>query len=131
MSKSTLVIDTPNTCGDCPFCIHTAEEKNYIGYCNASDEDYYCKALDRFMEYDEVDGGVDILGKPIDCPLVQEPKTGHWEWVQYDYNPKLGNWHCSECRNIAVGGVYKNEKAGIPIYKYCPNCGADMRGGTE
>jgi hypothetical protein len=72
MSKSTLIIDTPETCGDCPLCIYTAEEKKYIGYCNTSDEDYYCKALGRFMEYDIVDGGVDILGKPIDCPLQEE-----------------------------------------------------------
>ena len=56
----------------------------------------------------------------------QEPKTGHWEWVQYDYNPKLGNWHCSECRCIVVECVDKEEKGGIPLYKYCPQCGAKM-----
>jgi len=28
--------------------------------------------LQRFIEYDKVDGGVDILGKPIDCPLQAE-----------------------------------------------------------
>lgn len=72
MSKSLLIIDTPKTCDDCPLCIFTAEEKRYIGYCNTSNEDYYCKALHRFMEYDEVDGGVDILGKPVDCPLQTE-----------------------------------------------------------
>ena len=58
--------------------------------------------------------------------LEQEPKTGHWEWVQYDYDSNIGNWHCSECKNIAVVGVKKNEEGGIPIYKYCPNCGAKM-----
>lgn len=63
--------------------------------------------------------------------VVQEPKTGHWEWVQYDYNPKLGNWHCSECRCIVVECVNKNEKGGIPIYKYCPQCGAKMEGVQE
>lgn len=30
MSKSLLVIDTPNTCGDCPLCIYSAEEKNIL-----------------------------------------------------------------------------------------------------
>ena len=69
MSKSTIVIDTPETCGDCPFCIFSAEEKKYVGYCNTSDEDYYCKVLGRFMKYDRVDDGFDILGKPTDCPL--------------------------------------------------------------
>ena len=72
MSKSTITFDTPDTCGDCPVCIFTKEEKKYIGYCNTSDEDYYCKVLKRFMKYDEVDGGVDILGRPKDCPLKEE-----------------------------------------------------------
>lgn len=71
MSKSLLIIETPKTCGDCPFCTFTKEEKRYVGYCNTSDEDYYCKVLDRFMEYDQVDGGLDILGKPTDCPLME------------------------------------------------------------
>ena len=71
MSKSRLLIDTPETCGDCPLCIYTAEEKKYIGYCNTANEDYYCKVLKRFMEYGKVDGGVDILGKPSDCPLAE------------------------------------------------------------
>lgn len=63
--------EMPDTCGGCPCCIHTADEKRYVGYCNTSDDDYFCRALDRFMEYDKVDGGVDILGKPSDCPLVE------------------------------------------------------------
>lgn len=61
--------------------------------------------------------------------LKQKPKTGHWEWVQYDYNPRLGNWHCSKCRCVIVACVDKNEKSGIPLYKYCPNCGAEMKEG--
>lgn len=59
-------------------------------------------------------------------PVTPQPKTGYWEWVQYDYNPKLGNWHCSECRCVVVECVDKNEKGGIPLYKYCPQCGAKM-----
>lgn len=67
----------------------------------------------------------DIKALPSVNP--QEPKTGRWEWVQYDYNPKLGNWHCSECRSVVIECVYKNKKAGIPLYKYCPQCGAKMQ----
>ena len=62
-----------------------------------------------------------------ELPPVNPTKTGHWEWVQYDYNPKLGNWHCSECRCIVVECVDKEEKGGIPLYKYCPQCGAKMQ----
>jgi hypothetical protein len=59
-------------------------------------------------------------------PVTPKPKTGHWEWVQYDYNSKLGDWHCSECRSVVMECVSKEEKGGIPLYKYCPQCGAKM-----
>ena len=76
-------MDMPKDCGDCPFCIFTADEKKYIGYCNTSDDDYYCKMLDRFMEYDDVEDGVDIFGKPDDCPLVEVP-TPHGRLIDAD-----------------------------------------------
>jgi len=59
-------------------------------------------------------------------PVTPQPKIGHWERVQYEYTPKVGNWHCSECRCIAIYGTEKNEKDVISLYHYCPNCGAKM-----
>lgn len=55
--------------------------------------------------------------------VTPQPKTGHWEWVQYDSNPNIGNWHCSECRCVVVECVDKKPEGGIPLYKYCPQCG--------
>lgn len=49
-------------------------------------------------------------------------QKGEWEWVQYDVNPNIGNWHCSLCRYIPVGNI------GVQRTNFCPNCGADMRG---
>lgn len=52
---------------------------------------------------------------------------GKWIYIQYDGNPKIGNWHCSECRGIApVNIVGYSEKT-----RFCPYCGADMRGEEE
>lgn len=70
-----------------------------------------------FDEKDEYD-----MGK---CTYKQEPKMGRWEWVQYDGNPNIGNWHCSECNRIVCGAI----TAVNPIYsyKYCPNCGTKMK----
>lgn len=59
----------------------------------------------------------DIKALPSVTP---KKKTGHWEYVQYDGNPNIGNLHCSECNRIA----------GFE-YNYCPNCGAKMGGDTE
>ena len=50
-----------------------------------------------------------------------ERKTGKWEYIQYDGNPKIGNWHCSNCRLIVNLGF-----EGAPYYDYCPGCGARM-----
>lgn len=47
--------------------------------------------------------------------VTPKEKTGHWEYVQYDGNPNIGNLHCSECDRIA----------GFE-YNFCPNCGAKM-----
>ena len=56
--------------------------------------------------------------------VTPQPKAGRWEWVQYDSNPNIGNWHCSECRTIIPHMPEKKDNT--PIYKWCPMCGAKM-----
>jgi rubrerythrin len=53
---------------------------------------------------------------------LENQKTGHWEYVQYDGNHKIGNYHCSVCRHIII--PFENQK-------YCPNCGACMKRGDN
>lgn len=107
--------EMPNTCGDCPCCIHTADEKRYIGYCNTSDDDYYCKALDRFMEYDEVDGGIDILGKPLDCPLVEAiPKADYETRLKADIEAILTGLQL-ELEELPKVRLYKKNERGDVI----------------
>jgi hypothetical protein len=48
-------------------------------------------------------------------PVTPQPKIGHWEWVQYDSNSNIGNWHCSECKAIV-----------LHMPELCPMCGAKM-----
>lgn len=67
-------------------------------------------------------GRYDDLKRMLD--ELTETKTGKWEYTQYDANQSIGNWHCSECRNIvAIIG----ERHITPDYKYCPWCGAKMK----
>lgn len=71
--------------------------------------------------YIKVADAVQILR---DLPSVKpQEKTGHWKWVQYDSNPNIGNWHCSECRNIVSD---MPTCMGKPLYEFCPNCGCPM-----
>lgn len=67
------------------------------------------------------------IGAPIDAlpSVTPQQKMGHWEWVQYDSNPNIGNWHCSECRTIIPH--MPEETDNTPIYKWCPMCGAKMQ----
>lgn len=53
-------------------------------------------------------------------------KAGRWEWVQYDANPEIGNFHCSECRYIPASFNMSAQKL-----NFCPNCGAKMEGVKE
>ena len=55
-----------------------------------------------------------------------ERKRGEWEWVQYDANNEIGDYHCSECRFIPASWNLRAEHL-----NYCPNCGAEMRGGNN
>lgn len=50
-------------------------------------------------------------------------RTGEWIWVQYDANPEIGNFHCSECNFIPA--CFNLAKRHL---NYCPNCGARMKG---
>ena len=42
-------------------------------------------------------------------------------WLQYDANPRIGNWHCTKC-NMIVSVQNPN---------YCPNCGRKMKGAEK
>ena len=57
-------------------------------------------------------------------PYEERPQ-GKWVYVQYDADPEIGNWHCSNCRCMPW---YSGD---IHTLKYCPECGADMKGGAE
>lgn len=57
---------------------------------------------------------------------AEEVPTGHWEWVQYDANPQIGNFHCSECRYIPAIFNLSAQRM-----HYCPNCGAKMHMSAE
>lgn len=49
-------------------------------------------------------------------------KEGTWEYVQYDGNPNIGNYHCSVCRYIPVNINPIKQR-----FKFCPKCGAKMK----
>ena len=88
-----------------------------------SREDALMALAGEWTESDEVIAK--LFRRIKNLPSVNpQPKTGHWEWVQYDGNPNIGNWHCSECQTIIPH--MPEETDNTPIYKWCPMCGAKM-----
>lgn len=58
---------------------------------------------------------------------VRENRHGWWiddmPWIEQHHSLRKGlTYRCSECGHRT--GTYKHK-----TYNYCPNCGADMRGG--
>ena len=78
---------------------------------------YNMSAIEEMGEYGQ--GGMAIIDDIKNAPSVDaEPiRHGYWYFLQYDVNPKIGNWHCSVCNNIPKS---------LEKEKYCPNCGAKM-----
>jgi len=63
------------------------------------------------------------------APTIEERKTGRWI-PRYD-RPKQEVFICSECGGFAYSpwtGSRKTPKKNWCKYRFCPNCGADMRG---
>ena len=56
----------------------------------------------------------------VQAKVEQDSKTGHWESFDLTYSREI--YKCSICKCTAnVPTVL-----GIPMFKYCPNCGARM-----
>ena len=63
--------------------------------------------------------------KLLALPSAQpERKKGKWVGTEFDGyadgNPVYYEWKCSNC-----GCIFEDEE---PMYNYCPNCGANMKG---
>ena len=87
-------------------------------------EQTYNWSKDEFLR---VTNPFDYLHKRINSlpSVTPAEKVAHWEYVQYDGNPNIGNWHCSKCRAIVnYEPIYSWEKK--PSHKFCSNCGAKM-----
>ena len=81
------------------------------------EEDYYASRSREDDERAEV-----CLLHFIDIsnlPTVEERKEGHW------VHQRKGNDYCSRCNRVPVA-INRNPQ--LFGYKYCPYCGARMRG---
>ena len=89
-------------------------------------ESYGCKCAECF-DGERARLAICLLPRWKATEQKWKPETiGHWEWVQYDANPEIGNFHCSECRYIPAIFNLSAQRM-----HYCPNCGAKMHMSAE
>lgn len=71
----------------------------------------------RFAEHEGYNSLANIMRSALELLKEQKPqKKGFW------INPTSSDCHCSEC-----GGQPEHESgSSIPLYDYCPYCGAEM-----
>lgn len=92
MSKSVLVIDTPETCLDCMFCFELDEGVD--GRCSVVPEDEY----NGFFRRIECDGGY-CQGKPDWCPLKEVPERR--KYGEEFFNGDVKGWN--DCLKTILG----------------------------
>lgn len=92
MSKSVLVMDTPETCLDCMFCLEFDEGVD--GRCSVVPEDEY----NGFFRRIECDGGY-CQGKPDWCPLKEVPERRKYD--EEFFNGDIKGWN--DCLKTILG----------------------------
>ncbi len=72
----------------------------------------------------------DVIAEALYNAGYRKQKEGEWvkatEWMRGD--GEIYDYRCSSCNMLAEDGGYGNRDN---LTKYCPNCGAHMRGGKN
>lgn len=81
------------------------------------------------------------LAKELYNAGYRKQSEGYWEWFE-EWNPSTTEhpreceecgWRCSNCKTALadVVGGYWDDPEEVPNLKFCPECGAYMKGGAE
>lgn len=103
MSKSVLVIDTPENCYDCPFGTAYCGEFEYVGYCELADCLDYDVILMTEEHYD-----CESKSRPDWCPLKPLPEKNTTENDMTDYQCGMVDGR-NQCIDEITGGEVDGE----------------------
>ena len=91
MSKSVLLIDTPENCLDCQFCYELDE--GVEACCSISDDDKDTSLMKKI----DCEHGY-CQGKPDWCPLKELPNKKNWGEI---FNGNVKGWN--DCLKEIIG----------------------------
>ena len=86
------------------------------------------KALEWFKKKESavtMPGARSMYREAIKALSEPKRKTGHW--VEIGDEP-YDEWECDVCGFVIDGSGCIDPEEYRDIYRFCPNCGADMRG---
>ena len=78
------------------------------------------------VEYDENYKGLGLAKKIISDMKPTNPERPKGEWKYTDEVHEIAR--CSKCSFLIDASGCVDPEEYISIYRYCPHCGADMRG---
>ena len=71
----------------------------------------------------------DEVAKAVEnAPTVDAVERKRGEWIEENRRPKSMMFYCSECHRTAYDPQNHHGGRKRCRYRFCPNCGADMRG---
>lgn len=100
MSKSVLVIDTPENCYDCPFGTEYCGNLEYAGYCELAD----CLDCDVILITEE-HYDCESKSRPDWCPLKPLPEKSTIENDMTDYQCGMVDGR-NQCVDAITGGNF-------------------------
>ena len=86
---------------------------------------YKLFAGDDMLLIDQAEAQTELMMLPS---ILPERKTGHW--VETGDEP-YDEWECDVCGFVIDGSGCIDPEEYRDVYRFCPNCGADMRGGEQ
>lgn len=108
--------------------------QNEHGGASGRPREVYFEIGDRCINTDGIDvtGGGDGLFAELYLSLPCADRKGKWIYHDDD-DMRYDTYHCSSCRKLFTVDAERFDDIGFvkEDLKYCPNCGADMRGEND
>ena len=111
MSKSVLVMNTPENCYDCPFGTAYCGELEYVGYCELAGCLDYDVILMTEEHYD-----CESKSRPEWCPLMDLPEKDNGDYLANTFDAGFVEGR-NQCIDEITGGEVDEKRTNVALVK--------------